>query len=149
MINNLILYLELTWLCFRLLISLLFFSLTFLLKKINANKIFIIFLFILLISIWIFNFYIFNKKNTPKVDLEGARVTKDLAVDYLKPRKEIIREEELKEKLEYYKYINEMNVKSPNLFLNLAQLSELNKDTDLGEMYLNQALQIEPKIKNP
>lgn len=146
MLNQILSYFKLAIFCFRLLFNLLFFLLVFLFKKTNIIEFFSTIIFILLILAWIFNFYLFNQKNTPKIVLEKTTILNGSSTDCFKPNKEIFKEEKFLEKLEYYTSLNKMNIKNPNLLLNLAQLSILNKNENLSEKYFEQAQQIEPKL---
>jgi len=146
--NNLTFYIRLTWLCFKLFFDLLVFLFVFLLEKINKSQLALFLLIVLFFSVWIFNFYLFNQKTTPKIDLEKITNVQNLDKNFLKPQVKVLKDEDLEKTLEYYKKIDEKKIKNLSLFLNLSQLNKANGNEDLSKKYVDQAQQIEPKIKN-
>lgn len=145
MFNNFLFYLRLTWLCFKLFLNLIGFGLSFLLKKANKNAFLEISIFTLILLSAVFNFWLFEKKNTPEINLKKAEVFTIPNQESL-PQKTILKNENVREKLDYYQKLDKNKIKNLGLFLNLSQLYEIERSKELSNKYLDQAQEIEPKI---
>ncbi|HPS40886.1 MAG TPA: hypothetical protein PLQ50_02665 [Candidatus Woesebacteria bacterium] len=151
MLQNLLFYLKLAWLCLRLLLSLLVFALTFLMHKINQEKAWQIMLVIVICLIWLFNFSLIKQKNTPQINLKKITDVQNLeevaSQTQLQAQTMILTEAKLQEKLDYYEALTNKKINSLGLWLNLQQLNEAAGRSDRAQEYFNKAQQIEPRLK--
>ncbi len=145
MFNNFLFYLRLTWLCFKLFLSLIGFGLSFLLKKTGKGAFLEFSLIILVLLSAMFNLYLFEKKNTPEISLRKIEVF-TVSDQEMISQKMILKENNVQDRLDYYQELDKNKVKSLGLFLNLSQLHEIKGSKELSGEYLDRAQRIEPRI---
>ena len=148
MIDKIISYLRLGWLCFRLSSSIFFFGINVLLIKIQQKKTWPIFFAITISFIWIINLYILAKKNTPQMEIIESQFLEDSGEINMQKTNTLLTKDQLKTKLETYKIIEESGIKNLSLYLNLSQLHNILDDNQLAQDYLNKAKEIDPQIND-
>lgn len=140
MLKSLFYHLSLFWLCFRLLISLINFSIKIIFHKISEKNWLIPLFAIIYFSLLAFNLYLFKEKTTPKV------ITQDIEVSTLNLENinyQNLTENEIKTQIEYYSDLENQGIKNFNLYLNLAALHQ--KDNPkISQEYLKKAQKIDP-----
>jgi hypothetical protein len=147
-IDKIISYLKLGWLCFRLSFSIFFFGINILLIRIQQKKTWPIFLAIIISFIWIINLYILTKKNTPQIEIIKPQFLEDFGEINISKTNALLTKDQLKTKLETYKTIEESGIKNLSLYLNLSQLHIILDDNQLAQDYLNKAKEINPQIND-
>lgn len=148
MIDKIISYLKLGWLCFRLSFSIFFFGINVLLIKIQQKKTWPIFFAITISFIWIINLYILAKKNTPQMEIIESQFLEDSGEINIQKTNTLLTKDQLETKLETYKTIEESGIKNLSLYLNLSQLHNILDDNQLAQDYLNKAKKIDPQIND-
>ena len=148
MIDKIISYLKLGWLCFRLSSSIFFFGIDVLLIKIQQKKTWPIFFAITISFIWIINLYILTKKNTPQIEIIDSQFLEDSGEISIQKTNTLLIKDQLKTKLEAYKIIEESGIKNLSLYLNLSQLYNILDENQLAQDYLSKAKEINPQIND-
>jgi len=147
-IDKIISYLKLGWLCFRLSSSIFFFGIDVLLIKIQQKKTWPIFFAITISFIWIINLYILTKKNTPQIEIIDSQFLEDSGEISIQKTNTLLIKDQLKTKLEAYKIIEESGIKNLSLYLNLSQLYNILDENQLAQDYLSKAKEINPQIND-
>lgn len=146
MIDKIISYLKLGWLCFKLSFSIFFFGLDVLLIKIKQKKTWPIFFAITIFLIWTINLYILTKKNTPQIEITTPQSLTNSEEINIQKINLLLTKNQLEMKLETYKTIEESGIKNLGLYLNLSQLHDILGNDQLAQDYLNKAKEIIPQI---
>ena len=146
MIDKIISYLKLGWLCFKLSFSIFFFGLDVLLIKIKQKKTWPIFFAVTIFLIWTINLYIITKKNTPQIEITAPQSLTNSEEINIQKINFLLTKNQLEMKLEAYKTIEESGIKNLGLCLNLSQLHDILGNDQLAQDYLNKAKEIIPQI---
>lgn len=144
MAKKVIFYFKLAWLCLKLSFELFVFALNYLLLKTDQKKVFKVCCSLLILLTIITNVYLFNKKNTPQIELNQIQSINYFQTITLSSKKVILEVEQLQEQLDHYQKIEQKNVKSLELLLNLSQINKALGDNKSTQEYLNKAKEILP-----
>lgn len=145
MVNKIIFYLKLAWLCLSLGLKILWFAIDFVLQKINQKKAILIVGISLISFVWIINFYILDKKNTPQVELITIQIN-DGEQEALTKKRVILEKNQIEEGIKVFEEIQKMQVKNLGLLLNSSQLNKALNNEGLAQKYLDEAKIISPNL---
>lgn len=146
MLDNLLFYFRLTWLCLRLAFNLFVFALRFLLIKINHHRIIKICLLFLIVLSWGAIFFLIKQKTTPQIQLTRVEILENKGQELPIRQREIVDETEIADKIKFLEEIEKKDVKSLGLFLNLSQLNKAIGQDEQAREYFEKAQQIAPQI---
>ena len=145
-LDNLLFYLKLTWLCLKLAFSLIAFAIDFLLIKTNQQKFLkFILLFLIIFSLGL-NFLVIKQKNTPQVEIQQVKIFEKTDQELPKTQVVLINENEVSIEIEQLQKIEKLNIKNLGLLLNLSQLNKAIGQNESAKEYFRKAKQIAPQI---
>jgi len=143
-INKIITFFQLVYLCFKLILNILGFGLELFLIKTKKRKINQVLTIILLFLIWISSFYTYIRKNTPQIEIFSPPALKQTQNVNLITKQLLLTKDEIKILLTNYTKLEQNNIQNLGLYLNLSQLENIMDNEQVAQKYLEKAKNISP-----
>lgn len=141
---RLLLFLQLSWLCIRLCLHLLFFSWQLVLIKLNKQYVTVFFICLCIVINLLIGSALWQHKQTPLITVINGDSTISLtSLDFFEPKTLTLTPIELQKTIEIHQLLEKQGIMSQVIYANLNQLTQFS-DQNQADNYLQKAKRITP-----